>query len=296
MLGNVIVPILTSFNENGQLNLDEDYRIFLEFLVEKGVSTFMVTGTNGEFHTMNMEERKALMEFVVNNFKNKVKILAQVGTAGLRDTMILAEHAISLEVDALSVISPYFFPYDEAAIVDYFTTLANTFKETPFFIYNLPPFTKNPVTFEIIKKVKEKAVNLAGIKDTDTRPWIVQQCKKALGEDFYVYSGSDPYALAYLSNGADGFVSGTANIFPETAVSLYDSAKNSDLENASHYQHLFQEEIENVSGKTAFSASMKYALKFRGFNTGIPRKPVRDLTCEEKKEIEEYMSKAGYSI
>ncbi|RKX38618.1 MAG: hypothetical protein DRP23_06305, partial [Thermotogae bacterium] len=60
----VILPIPTPFDEKGNLSLD-GYQDYLDFLIEKGVNGFMVGGTNGEFHVMDVEERKELLEFVV---------------------------------------------------------------------------------------------------------------------------------------------------------------------------------------------------------------------------------------
>lgn len=290
MFKGVIVPILTSFNEQNKLMLNKDYVDYLNFLIESGIENLMINGTNGEFHSMNMEERKGILEFIVNNIEN-AKLMAHIGSNNINETIELGKHAVSKNIKNLSVICPYFFPIDEDSIIDYFVHVSEELEDANIYLYNNPGFTINKIDFNILKQIVKRTKNVAGIKDTNNTPWIVQKCKKEFGEDFKVFGGSDSYALSYLTHGADGFVSGTANVFPDTALNVYKCFKEGDLEKASYWQSIFQENIENVSSKTAFTDSMKYALRLKGINAGIPRKPVRETDDLEKKEIKNYIFK-----
>ncbi len=284
----VILPIPTPFDEKGNLSLD-GYQDYLDFLIEKGVNGFMVGGTNGEFHVMDVEERKELLEFVVRKYKGKVRIIAHVGTTHMKETLELLEHAMSLNVDAVSIVSPYYFKYDEESLVYYFSEAARSFPSAKILLYNIPSFSGNELKLKTILKIKERAENVIGLKDTDRRPWIVPTIKKELGEEFCVLGGMDSFALSYLANGADGLITGTGNVFPELMVSLYKNWREGNIEKAKELQMLLIKAIENVSGRAAFMITVKEALRIRGFHVGYPRSPWKRLGNEELKDLKEFI-------
>ena len=139
----LITAILTKFDEDGKLVLDGEYIRFLNGLIEDGVDAFFIGGTNGEFHTMNLEERKKQLEFIHTEFKGKVEMIAHVGGNNFLETLKLGEFALSLGVRKLAVVAPYYFKYDEKAIVDYFMAVANCLSDAEISstIYHLSPGT-----------------------------------------------------------------------------------------------------------------------------------------------------------
>lgn len=288
MMEGVILPIPTPFDEKGSLFIN-GYKSYLDFLIEKGVNGFMVGGTNGEFHVMDTEERKRFLEFVVRNYKGKVKIIAHVGTTYKGKTLELLEHAISLNVDAISIVSPYYFKYDDESLIDYFSEVASAFSSAKILLYNIPSFSGNILKLKTIIKIKERAENVFGLKDTDGRPWIVPILKKELGEEFCVFGGMDSFALSYLANGADGLITGTGNVFPELMVNLYKNWREGNIEKAKKLQILLMKAIDNVSGQKTFMVTIKEALRIRGYDVGYPRSPWRKLKGEELKELKEFV-------
>jgi 4-hydroxy-tetrahydrodipicolinate synthase len=285
----LISAIVTKFDEKGNLVLDEDYKNFLEKLIEDGVNAFMVCGTNGEFHAMNVEERKKLLEFVVENFKGKIEIIAHTGSTNLGDTMKLTDHALSLGVDYISIVAPYYFKYDSKALTEYFVGIAKNFKGAKILLYNIPSFTGNRIEFEHILEIKEKAPNIVGMKDSDRRPQIVAKLKEVLGDDFIVYGGMDDLVVHYLAMGADGQVSGTSNVFPKILRRVLDDFDSGNYESAFHHQKILNRIVENVSGHRAFVGANKFALKILGFDLGYPRSPSRVLDEDEKTSVEKFL-------
>ena len=53
----VIVPILTPFNEDESLNLDE-LAVQIERMISNGINGIFTAGTNGEGFILNSEEKK----------------------------------------------------------------------------------------------------------------------------------------------------------------------------------------------------------------------------------------------
>ncbi len=289
ILKKLICAIMTKFDEEGNLVLDENYAKFLRALSKSGVDTFMVGGTNGEFHAMRVEERKRLLEFVVERFQDSVDIIAHVGTTNLKDTLDLGEHALSLGIKKLAVVAPYYFKYDEASLVDYFLAVARELGDAEILLYNIPSFSGNRLSLSVIVEVAKRSENVVGMKDSDSRPWIVPKVKEILGEDFLVFGGVDTLVVDYLSMGSDGQVSGTSNVFPKILRSILDSFESGDFKRAFDLQKKLDEMVEKVSGHEAFVSANKYALKALGYDLGHPRAPFRELRDDEKSSIDEFL-------
>jgi len=278
----LVVAVLTKFDESGKLSLDESYADFLRKLVDSGVDTVMVAGSNGEFHAMNEGERKELAEFAVGVLGND-RILVHAGGSSFFETLKIAEHALSLGVREISVVTPYYFPYDQKAIEDYYVSLAKALPNAKLIIYNIPSFTGNRIQPETIMKIVEKADNVIGLKDTDNRPWIAGFLKNEI-PGFVVFSGNDYTVADYNARGADGAVSGSANLVPRLLRKILDSIDDGKTE-AFDLQRILDRFVSKVSGHTAFVAANKFVLRERGYDVGFPRKPSRDLMNEERKEL-----------
>ena len=287
----LICAIMTKFDQNGNMVLDNEYKRFLKDLIKNGMDAFMVGGTNGEFPMMNIDERMRLLEFIKENFEGEVEIIAHVGAANFKDTLKLGEHALSLGIKKLSVVAPYYFKQDDRAIVDYFVDVAEALKEAKLLIYNIPGFTGNRIEPDHILEIVERAPNVVGMKDSDARPWIVQFLKKRLGKDFLIYGGFDNLIIAYMIRGADGQVSGTSNVFPKLLKTLLESLEMGDYEKAVNLQEVLDEVIRNVSGHPAFLGANKFALALLGYDIGFPRKPSRILIESERRAIKNYLER-----
>ena len=285
----LISAVVTKFDERGNIMLDTEYERFLRDLIRSGVNTIMVAGTNGEFHVMSVEERKRLLEFVVEKFQGSVEIMAHIGTTNLRDTVDLGKHALKLGIKKMPVVVPYYFKYDESSVVDYFLKVAKELEDAEILLYNIPVFAMNVLSFSSIVEIVENSKNVVGLKDTDNRPWIVSKLKRTLGEDFLIFGGADNSVVDYLSMGADGQVSGASNVFPKIIRSILDNFDSGNFEEAFELQKVLNEMVEKITGHELFVSANKYALKLLGYDLGYPKAPFRGLSVDEKRSVESFM-------
>ena len=104
----VFAPIPTPFSPKDR-TINFDYiRRHLEFLNDKGVHGVVVLGTNGEFPSLSIEERKNIISWVMK-FRGKLKVIAQTGTSSFVETVELCDFAKELGVDGFLVATPYYF-------------------------------------------------------------------------------------------------------------------------------------------------------------------------------------------
>ncbi|MCD6450138.1 MAG: dihydrodipicolinate synthase family protein, partial [Thermotogaceae bacterium] len=248
----LVAPNLTKFNREGNIILDAEYTRFIKSLINHGVDVLMPCGTNSEFHTMSIDERKQLIEFIWSNFKDSVEIVPHVGASSFKETVTLADFSFSLGIGIVSIVAPYYFKYDDDAIVEYFVSIAKIFSDRKILLYNIPVFSGNRLEIHHILKIRSKVDNVIGMKDSDSRPWIARILKTELGNDFIIYGGNDKLLIDYLIRGADGQVSGTANIFPKLLKTILTSYENKNFEKASKLQNILDEVVDKISGYKAF--------------------------------------------
>jgi dihydrodipicolinate synthase/N-acetylneuraminate lyase len=101
--------------------------------------------------------------------------------------------------------------------------------------------------------------------------------------------GHDYAATEAFLAGADGWLSGMPGIFPKFARKLYDICTiEKDMDKAFAYWGKIQPFIDYFitysTGDPHFQEVFKYVLKVQGFNAGLPRMPLGDLSTEKKRK------------
>jgi dihydrodipicolinate synthase/N-acetylneuraminate lyase len=90
-----IVPIVnTPFDRRGAIDFDSLDRLIVRSLAD-GVAGFIVPAVASEVDALSGDERRALVAAVVAATAGRGDVIAGVSTANLRDSLRLAEHAVS---------------------------------------------------------------------------------------------------------------------------------------------------------------------------------------------------------
>ncbi len=282
----VIPAVLTVFDK--EENIDEvGMRQLVSFLIEKGVNGLYLTGSTGEGFTMTSEERKKVVEIVIDETAGRVPVVVHVGAIGTKISIDLAKHAESVGADGISSVPPFYWKFNENQIIKYYEDIANSCS-IPMIVYNVP--LVGLLGMNAIKRLA-KIENVKGIKYTALSQYEITQIKDEVGEEFLVYSGADEMAMSGLIAGADGIVGSFYNIMPELFINIYDAVKNKDLDEAQRLQKQAVEVIMYALQLPSFYAGMKVILKWMGINAGYCRRPFENLTEEDEVKFKEGFKK-----
>jgi 4-hydroxy-tetrahydrodipicolinate synthase len=82
-------------------------------------------GTMGEFWALTKEERKRVVEIVVEEAKGKCKVIAHTGHHSPNETIDLTRHAQEVGADFAIVINPYYPRASEDAMYEWFRIVAS---------------------------------------------------------------------------------------------------------------------------------------------------------------------------
>ena len=151
----IIPAFYACYDEEGKVSRERT-RVFTEFFLKKGVKGLYVGGSSGECIYQSVEERKEILEGVMEVAKGKMTIIAHVACNNTADSCALAAHAESLGVDAIASIPPIYFHLPEHAIARYWNDISDAAPNTDFVIYNIPQLAGVALTMPLFKEMLKK--------------------------------------------------------------------------------------------------------------------------------------------
>lgn len=275
----VIPAMITLFDENENVDVQRT-RALVDFLIGHGADGLYLTGSTGESFLMDADERKLVVETVIDQVAGRVPVIVHVGDIGTKKTIALAEHAYRAGADAISSVPPFYWKFSDEDIYNYYRDVAAA-TPLPMIIYNVP--LAGMMGADLIKRIAQLP-NVRGMKFTGRDHDTMAHLKLALGEDFIVYSGCDEMAFSGLAVGADGIIGSFYNVMPELFKGIYDAVQKGDLRRGRDLQHLGTEIILECV-KYDYIALMRNMLAWRGVDAGYSRRPFRNYTAEEAETV-----------
>jgi len=286
----VFTPIPTPFSKTDRSINFNFIKKHLEFLNQKKVHGVVVLGTNGEFPSLSIEERKNVLSWVMK-FRGSLRVIFQAGSSSFVETVSLCDYAKDLGVDGFLIASPYYYKQiTEAGLIDYYREILNRIHD-PVFLYNMPQNTMVQISHNIIESLLSFN-NFLGLKDSSGN-W--EDSKKFI-ENFrqlHIFIGNDLLLQKGLEAGAGGCITAASNTFPELVMNVFTSFKNGveteySQNQLSKYRKLICEyPLQPVS---------KYILHLRGFGDSSVRAPLQNLTESQKREIERGLAALGFDF
>ncbi len=272
MLHGAIAAAATPLSEGGA-SLDRDaFGPLVGFLAAGGLDGILALGTTGEGIMLSVDERRRAAELFLAARPEGFAVAVHCGAQTTPDTVALALHAAEAGADAVAVIAPPYFAFDERELLAHFRAAAGACAPIPFYVYEFAARSGYAVPLSVVEGLREAAPNLRGLKVSDT-PF--DRVEPYLLEGLDVFIGLESLVLEGLGHGAVGAVSGLATAFPEIVTALVH-----DRSAAAHRQVVA---LRELLGPIPFQAAMKVLLAERGLpiRTDV-RAPLRTLSEEER--------------
>ncbi len=278
----VIPPMVTPLNKDGGLDT-EGVREIARFLINNGVHGLFPLGTIGEGPKFNREERRMIVEIVVEEAEKK-GIAAIPGTGGIttRDAVTFTKDAKDVGATAAVIHPPWYFHPTPEALLEHFRTIAEEV-DIPIILYNIPTYAGYGIPVEVVVKAS-KIENILGIKDSSANMLYYQQLISSCREDFNIIQGYGSLFLPSLSIGGRTTMAGEANIAPKIMVGIYENFIKGDLEKARKLHYKIASLLPIFSYGT-FPDGVKEALNMMGLRAGYVRKPSTELNDPQRKKI-----------
>lgn len=290
MIHGILPALLTPMSASGDAVDHAVLRRLVEFHIQSGVSGFFVCGGTGEGLLLLEQERRAVLETVVDAASGRARIIAHVGALDTGTAERLAAHAAGLEVDAVAAVPPVYFRVDDDAICDHYRLIAEAASGKPVFVYNIPSATGVEINARLMRRlIAIPAVR--GVKYSSYNLFDMRNIVELAPGEITVLSGFDEVCLAGLCMGAHGAIGSTYNLMPATFAALYQAVGRGRLAEAQDLQFRANRVI-NALLSVPLIGGLKAALARRGFDCGGPRRPQRPLTADERERLDDALAAA----
>lgn len=274
----IIVPIVTPFNEDESVNVGELCRQ-VDRQIESGIHAIFCFGTNGEGYILSGEDKRIVLEAVIERVDGRVPVYAGTGCISTRQTIEQSKMAQELGADVLSIITPSFAKASQAELIAHYEAVASAVADMPIVLYNIPMRTGNALEPQSVSRLAE-VDNIVGAKDS-SGDWdnLKAYIDLTRDRDFAVLSGNDALILKALQHGAKGSIAGCANVYPKNMVGIYENFVKGDLEAAQACQDAVAK-LRSVFAYGNPNTVVKLAVAELGYPVGACRAPFNQLSAE----------------
>ncbi len=285
----IIPAMVTPFDKDGKLNLPA-LRKLTDHLIDAGVHGLFAVGGQGEFWALDAEEKKKVIETVVDETRGRVPVYAGTGAETTWETIKLTQMAEAAGADAVSIITPYYVAPSQDEMLEHYKMVAKATK-LPVLIYNNPPRTGNNVSPATMEKAS-KVENIVGVKDSGGD--MTQACEyiRRTNKDFAVLMGRDTMIFAGLCVGAKGSITATANVAPRLVVEIFEAFVAGDMARAIKGQEQLAP-LRLAFELGTFPVVIKEGLELIGIEAGPTRMPVGPMKPDKREELKKVLIDMG---
>lgn len=270
-LRGVYAVMLTPFKEDESVD-EETLRSLINWLVGKGVHGIICTGSTGEFASLSDEERRSVVDITVQESHGRVPVLVGSAANSTRHTILYSQYAESVGADGLMIVHPYYCRPNEEELYEHYRAVARSV-HIPIMIYNNPATSGVDMQPELLARLAE-IDNISYVKEASGDIRRIGQIRRLCGDRISIFVGCDNTMLESWLMGAEGWVSGVANILPQQSVELFELADRGEIDSARelYYRMLPLGDMLDLEG--SFVQYLKAGSEILGRPLGKPRRPM----------------------
>jgi 4-hydroxy-tetrahydrodipicolinate synthase len=281
-----IIPAMVSpVASNGKINVAA-LRKLTNYLIKGGVHGLFPVGSQGEFYALAFEEKKRIIEVVVEETRGRVPVYAGTGAVTTRETIALTKMAEAAGVSAVSILTPFFIRPNEDELFEHYRTIAKATR-LPVLLYNNPQRTGVPISADFVVRAS-KIENIVGIKDSSGDLTLTSEYIRKTGGKFSVLAGRDTLIYGTLCYGGKGAIAATANVAPKVVVEIYEAFQAGDWKRSLKAQFRLAP-LRLAFDLGTFPVVIKEALNLIGIDAGVGIPPVGGITPKAKVDLKEIL-------
>jgi len=290
-------PVVTPFTATLQPD-PQRYVRHCRWLIDQGVG-LAVFGTNSEANSMSVDEKKKLLDALVEAGVPTDRMMPGTGCAAFTDTAELTRHAVSLGCRHVLMLPPFYYKNvsDEGLFRAYAEVIERVGSDAlRIYLYHIPPVAQVPITLTLIERLLGAYPQIiAGIKDSSA-DWNNTSAllERFQPRGFDVFAGSETFLLATLRGGGAGCITATGNVNPAAIVDLYRHWQEADAD--ARQQAL--DATRAVFAQFPMIPALKAAI---GIHTGddgwgTVRPPLVPLSAEQRTALGNALAGAGFTM
>lgn len=271
IFGEVLTAMITPFDENGDVNVDEAIRL-AQWLQANGNDGLVLTGTTGESSTLTDDEKMMLWEAV--SAAVTIPVVAGTGSNDTLHSVNLTRQASTLGVAGILAVCPYYNRPSQAGIAAHISAMA-TATTLPVIVYDIPVRTGRKINTTTLLSLAADNANIRGVKDAAGNPAETAVLMSRAPQGFELYSGDDGLTLAFLAYGGVGVIGVATHWSGTDHKEMITAFKKGDIATAIAINNRLVESFSFETGDEAPNPlPTKAMMQLLGFNVGPARLPM----------------------
>ncbi len=277
----VFPAVTTQFRADQSLDLEATAR-HVERLIASGVHGVIMLGTVGENCSLEPAEKLDVLRSAVRQSRGRVPVLAGVAECTTALACRFAVDAAKAGVDGLMVLPGMVYKSDPRETVAHFRTVARA-TDLPILCYNNPVSYGVDITPPMFAELADEPKFVA-IKESSENVRRITDLKNLCGDRYTLFCGVDDLALESVLLGADGWVAGLVNAFPDENRLLWDLATSGRYEEAVKVYRWYAP-LLHLDTLPKLVQCIKLAMAETGLGSETVRAPRLPLAGREREEV-----------
>ncbi|MCU0447269.1 MAG: 4-hydroxy-tetrahydrodipicolinate synthase [Microscillaceae bacterium] len=266
------VALVTPFNEDYSIDFQGFTQLLKHTYAEgKGVDYWVVQGTTGESATLGKDEKKQILQFVIEHNQAQIPVVYGIGGNHTQEILTTIQKTDFAGIDALLSVSPYYNKPSQNGIYEHFRAIADA-SPVPIILYNVPGRTASNMKAETTLRLAEHP-NIIATKEASGDLVQCMEIAKHKPQDFLLLSGDDLLTNSMIAIGAQGVISVLANAFPEIFRKMTHSALQNRFAEANQALYKLLE-INPLMYEESNPVGIKQVLQYQGICGNQVRLPL----------------------
>ena len=269
---------------------DVDYAAltaFVEYQVGEGrVHGLIPLGSTGEYYALTPDERRAVLQTVLDAARGRVPVVAGTNAGSTRDVIHYCRQAEQMGAAGVLLAPPYYSLPTPDELFEHFRAVDDAIG-IPIMLYNYPGRTGVDMRPDSIERLATLR-NVRYVKESTGEMPRITELLRRCGDSLGVFCGCDTIALESLMVGAIGWVGGVANVLPASHTKLYELVvEKKDYPAARKLFFEMLPTLELMEGGGKYTQWVKAACGLMGHECGPPRRPLGPATKSELTQLRE---------
>lgn len=226
--------LITPFTRTGALDEAAVSRLARR-QIDGGVHFLVPCGTTGEVPTLSHEERRRVVELVVEAAEGRVPVLAGAGGYDTREVIASAAEMARAGAQGLLSVTPYYNKPTQEGLYQHYKAIAES-TPLPIVMYNVPGRTGCNIEPATVARLAE-IPNIVGVKEASGNMTQMAEICRLVPPEFLVLSGDDAMTVPLMAIGGRGLISVASNEAPAEIAQMVEAAERGDFALARKLHH-----------------------------------------------------------
>lgn len=280
--------LITPFRKDTSIDI-ESLRKIVDQQLRGGVDALVVLGTTGESPVIESDEKKILVENVVEEVKRRIPVIVGTGTNNTKKVIELNKQAEELRADGVLIVNPYYNKGTQESLVEHYKYISERTK-LPIILYNVPSRTGMNILPETAVRIHKECKNVVAIKEASGNISQIAHLISIKPDSLSVLSGNDDQTLSIMASGGDGVISVFSNPYPSEMKKITEAMLNGKLREAQTLNNKYLAMMNALFIETSPSP-VKFVMNKLGLCENVVRLPLIKASLKVEELLDKEMKR-----